>query len=79
MRHFSHWDINLNILSGDESEPYMYADLDMDGGGVILAGKGPKAAVKQTSSTTITVAEGAEITALFGELLDEISGGSSNE
>ncbi|MDY3859971.1 MAG: hypothetical protein SO014_04955 [Candidatus Limivicinus sp.] len=59
---------NLDILSGDNSEPYMNADLDMDGGGVIVAGEGPKATVEQTSETEISVAEGAQITALFGKL-----------
>ncbi|MBO5502602.1 MAG: hypothetical protein J6A48_11320, partial [Clostridia bacterium] len=59
---------DLNILCGDKTEPYMYADLDMGGGGVIVAGAGPKAEVKQTSATTISVAEGANITAVFGTL-----------
>ena len=59
---------NLSILSGDSTKPYMNADLDMDGGGVVGAGSGPKAEVKQNSTTAITVGEGAEITALFGDL-----------
>ncbi|MDY6180230.1 MAG: hypothetical protein SPI15_05205 [Candidatus Faecousia sp.] len=60
---------NMNILCGDNSLPFMYADLDMDGGGIVGAGNGPKAAVVQTSETTISVGAGARITAVFGQLL----------